>query len=202
MKKPLPVILLPLILLFSVSAVKAQVSFGVKGGLSFYNFTGSAVKDLGLNQSRSLKPGLIVGVISEIRLSKLFTLQPGLLYSQEGNYQKSGGDKSVYNFNYLNIPVMLQYRDRSGFFGETGPQWGYLLSSSNKTTSGDVTSETSITDQSQKQVFSWAIGCGWMFRTRIGINARSSWGLSSIFKGQSNLTNSGFNATVFYLFGR
>jgi hypothetical protein len=194
--------LLPVILVFSLTAAKAQVSFGVKGGLSFYNFTGSAVKDLGLNQSRSLKPGLILGVISEIKLSKQFTLQPGLLYSQEGNYQKSGGDKAVYSFNYLNLPIMLQYRDRSGFFGETGPQFGFLMSSKSKVTSGDVTTETSITDQSQKQVFSWAIGCGWMFKTRIGINARSSWGLSSIIKNQSNLTNSGFNATVFYLFGK
>jgi hypothetical protein len=183
-----------------MTAAKAQVSFGLKAGLSFYNFTGSAVKDLGLSDSRSLKPGLIAGVISEITLSKLFTLQPGLLYSQEGNYQKSGTDKSVYNFNYLNVPVMLQYRDHSGFFGETGPQLGFLLKGSNKLTSGDATTTTDVTSQSQKAVFSWNVGCGWLFKSGIGINARSSWGLSSIIKDQSSLTNSGFNATVFYLF--
>ncbi|HZE82953.1 MAG TPA: hypothetical protein VE035_01530 [Puia sp.] len=51
-----------------------------------------------------------------------------------------------------------------------------------------------------KLVFSWTVGCGWLFKSGIGINARSQWGISSIIKDQSGLTNSGFNATVFYLF--
>lgn len=189
--------LFTLILVFSFLFSQAQVRIGVKAGADFYNFTGKGVKDNSLDDHQQLKTGLVAGAFVEIPVSSVLSVQPSLLYSQEGNLQKDGNDKAIYKFDYLNLPVVLKYNHSSGFFGETGPQLGYKLNSKLKTIIGGTETETKLTNGLNDFLFSWTVGAGWKFKNGLGINARSQWGITSISDNEK-LTNSGFYASLTY----
>src|ERR1700754_4003136 len=108
----------------------AQITYGVKGGLNLSTVGGKDVS------GTSSLVGFHVGVQAGIPLTGAFNLQPELFYSAEGAKMKIGtdfdGDQIVTTtakarLNYLNLPVLLQYRHASGFLVQTGPQLGYLL---------------------------------------------------------------------------
>jgi hypothetical protein len=107
------------------------------------------------------------------------------------------------NSGYLNIPVLFKYGHSSGFFGETGPQLGFLLSANVK--SGGTS--TDVKSSYQSKDFSWAFGLGYFLNpVNIGIDARYNLGLTNLNKGGTGATgtvkNSVFQVGVFYLFGK
>ncbi|MBC7937675.1 MAG: PorT family protein [Rhizobacter sp.] len=188
-------LLLVLAIIFSAYA-HAQVEAGIKLGANLYNFLGEDSKPaIG---DKNLKPGIVAGVFTDIRLAKLFSVQPGLLYSEEGSIHKNGEDKITYKMNYLNLPLMLKCNLPSGFFGEIGPQVGYLLSAKVTTEVGDITITNKMAD-AKEVVFSGNIGCGWKFKNGLGINARSQWAFSNSIE-KVKVRNNGFYASVFYQF--
>jgi hypothetical protein len=69
----------------------------------------------------------------EIPLAKNFSIQPELLYAQQGtkislSYEVTNSHyKSNLDLNYLNIPVMLKYYVLKGLTVQAGPQIGILL---------------------------------------------------------------------------
>jgi hypothetical protein len=96
---------------------------------------------------------------------------------------------------------MVKYNDKSGFFGETGFQAGFLATAKQKIKINNTEVTNDVKDDQKGATFAWAIGCGYKFKSGIGINARSQWGISSINESR-NITSSGFNATVFYMLKR
>jgi hypothetical protein len=173
-------------------AVQAQVKFGVKAGGNLSMWGGDDAED-----SKS-KFGFHVGALANIPVSSMFSVQPEVLFSAEGAKFESGGDDINYNLNYINIPVLLQYNNPSGFYAETGPQIGLLMSA--KAKAGDESED--IKDFFKGSNFSWAIGAGYKMASGFGFGVRYNLGLGSILDADdSDIKQSNFGFGVSYTFG-
>lgn len=173
----------------------AQVQFGVKAGANFATLSGSG------SDGAKTKVGFHGGAFAHIPIANSFFLQPELVYSAQGATATEDGTNVSVNQNYLNIPVLVKYHHESGFFGETGPQMGFLLAANVKAggMSQDVKSSYKSTD------FSWAFGVGYQLSSLpAGIDFRYNLGLTNIPAESSTdhtVKNSVFQIGVFYMFG-
>ena len=174
----------------------AQIQFGIKAGANFSSLIGSDANGSGI------KVGFQGGALVAIPIASSFSLQPEVNYSIQGN--KSIPDGGAYNLKetYINVPVLIKYKRASGFFAETGPQIGFLLSAniSGGTGSGDVRSVYKPAD------LSWAFGLGYFVKSvNAGIDARYNIDLTNniaSWYGQGgSIYNSVIQVGVFYLFG-
>jgi hypothetical protein len=181
------------------SAIQAQIKIGVKGGLNLSTFSGKDAEDA------KSKTGFYAGVIGQFGLGEKFSVQPEVVYSTQGAKGKMEGDpgytfETKDEFNYINIPVLFQYKHSSGLFAQTGPQLGILLSAKEKMEgeSRDVKEYIKSTD------FGWAVGIGYLSKFNVGINARYNFGISKLgqqdVEGMSKVFNRVFQVGVFYLF--
>lgn len=133
MKKSI-LILYALFLCVTVMAQSQKVKLGLKAGLNISSLT---FDESELNSTS--KAGFTAGFMVEIPMAKNFSIQPELLYSQQGT-KTSFSDIDVTNSNfsstiqldYLNIPVMLKYYVAKGLSVQAGPQIGILLKANNK----------------------------------------------------------------------
>lgn len=184
-----------LLTVFSLAAADAQVQFGVKAGANFSTFTGDA-------SGAKMKVGFHGGALVALPLFSEFSLQPEVMFSGQGAKFSGSGLTATWSANYINVPVLFKYNNPTGFFAETGPQLGFLMSAKGKV-SGQ--SDVDLKDQLNSTDFSWAIGVGYLIKTaNIGIDARYNIGLSNIAKdngGGGSTKNSVFQVGVFYLFG-
>lgn len=108
------------------------VSWGVKANVNI-------ASDRNAPENRS-RTGFAAGLFMEVRLSDRFSIQPELLYSQQGSWQyltysaRTSGD-NVLQVDYLNLPILLKiYVYKNKLSVEVGPQFGYLLSAYEKRT--------------------------------------------------------------------
>jgi hypothetical protein len=182
-------IFLLIVMAGSFAAANAQISYGVKGGLNVANIGGEDVDD------NKAKLGFHLGGFVNVPVAERISVQPELVFSAQG--AKFEGD-SKYNLDYLNVPVLARYTIPSGFFAETGPQLGFLVSAKAKN-DGD---KTNVKDYFKKTDFSWALGVGYLMQSNMGVSARFNLGLSKLDEdGQSKVFNRVFQAGFFYVLG-
>ena len=175
--------------LFSFSAVAAssQILYGVKGGFNAATFTGNDVS------SPKFHPSFHIGGYINFLIKEKITLQPEVLFSGKG----AGFTGGSYRFGYINIPVLLQYNDPSGFFIEAGPQAGILISAKQKF-SGQAAFD--VKDIVKSTDYSLVGGIGYKMVRGFGVAARYDFGFF-------NIANSGIirNKTILlgilYTFG-
>jgi hypothetical protein len=173
----------------------AQIQFGVKAGTNFATLAGAG------SEGATTKVDFHGGGFARIPLVNSFFLQPELVYSRQGAKATSDGYVININQSYLNIPVLAKWQHSSGFYGETGPQLGFLLAANVSAggSSQDVRSSYKSTD------FSWAFGVGYKLPLiSAGIDARYNVGLSNIAAQEVSgypVRNSVFQLGVFYVFG-
>ncbi len=192
MKKSILVILSALV----TFVASAQIRFGVKGGVNIANISYSGSESQPPTQSIT---GYNGGAFLEIPLLSKWNLQPEVVYSAQGTTFNSQNMDVKVNYNYLNIPILLKYHHASGFFAETGPQYGFLLTA--KEISGDLSGD--IKSDTKSGDFSWVFGVGYKVPViNIGVDARYNLGLTNIADDASNgtLKNSVFQFGVFYIF--
>jgi len=171
---------------------EAQVHFGVKAG---YNLSDIYISGTNVTSEVKSKSGFNAGVFSTIQLSKLFALQPEVFYSEQGAQRKDSS--ANVNYNYLNVPILIKYQLYSGIFIETGPQVGFLLNSSYKST----TFSEDLNFISKSTAFSWAFGAGYKLSSiNLGFDIRYNLGISNIQTYSWTTTNSVFQIDLFYLF--
>lgn len=181
-------------------ATKAQqIKYGVKAGVNLANVSGDV-------EDNKMKIGFNAGAFAKISLTDVISLQPELLLSTQGAKEKGSFEGVSYevknNVTYLNIPVLAQYNTASGFYGETGPQFGFLLSAKAKTDDG----KQDIKDGLKTLDLSWAFGVGYLTQSNVGVNVRYNLGLSNMSdaKGIDNdakMRNSVFQVGIFYVLG-
>lgn len=169
---------------------QAQSRFGFKGGVNLANVSG----DLPTKMKISFHAGALV----KISVSEIFSIQPELVYSNQG--AKIEELDASLDLGYLNLPILAQ-ANFSGFVAETGPQVGYLMSGKVKADgqSGDIKDDLNAID------FSWAVGLAYqMPGSGLGISARYNIGLGSINKTDSEgkAKNSVIQLGFHYLLGR
>lgn len=191
------------IALVTFSFANAQeVSYGLKAGLNYSNWSFST-EDMGDFDSRL---SFHVGGVVELGLSDKFSVQPEILYSSVGaqidsselTARVASDDKIVFALDYLSIPVMAKYYVAEGFSLEAGPQIGILLSANYKFDgeSEDIKEGYKSTD------FSAGIGAGYKMENGLFINARYVLGLSNIWEdsGDEWEKNNAFQFSLGYKF--
>lgn len=159
---------------------KGHVNLGVKGGINMYNIYNDD------NTNYDQITGYYFGLLGHIHLNSQWAIQPELVYSTQG--AKNGS--IIYNLDYINVPVQLQYMFDNGFRIQAGPQLGFLVRADNK-------------DNLSPIDFGVGFGVSYVVpSTGFGIDVRYNLGLSNINKDDAvKSTNRGFQMGVFYIFG-
>ncbi|MNS40489.1 hypothetical protein D3C86_301730 [compost metagenome] len=178
-----------------VMAQTEKVKLGVKAGLNISSLT---FDDKELDSSD--KTGFTAGLMAEIPLAKNFSVQPELLYSQQGmklSYSDAEVQNSHYKstiaLNYLNIPVMLKYYVVKGLSIQAGPQVGILLKANNKYQDNflgyDNHEEMDLKDYSNGVDASVNFGLGYQFKGKFYADARYNLSYTNVFKDVTANTN-------------
>jgi Outer membrane protein beta-barrel domain len=139
-----------LVLLFAATAINAQLSIGILGGVNFSKFkqdidysgtyfVRSDVRDL------KMKTCFVIGIPLEIRFSEKFAAYTEFKYQQKGmraytedSYidEKTTIDGST-TINYLELPLQVKYYVTSGkmkTYVMFGPSFGYAIKGHSKYT--------------------------------------------------------------------
>ena len=214
MKKSM-LVLCTLLLCATITAQTEKVKIGVKAGLNIASLT---FDENELESSQ--KTGFTAGIMAEIPLAKNFSVQPEVLYSQQGmKFSYSDIDvanssyKSTITLNYLNIPVMLKYYVLKGLSVQAGPQIGILLKSNNKYQDNflgyDNHENYNLSDYTNAFDTSVNLGVGYQFKDKFYVDLRYNISYSDVFKEansngnyviNSDMRNRVFQITIGYFF--
>jgi len=210
MKKSL--LILGLALLGTTATTYAQeVKLGAKAGVNFAKLQGDDVEDA------DGRTGFHLGAIVEIPISEKFSVQPEVLYSQQGLQSESedGGVEveSKLKLDYITVPVLGKYYVSDGFSIEAGPQFGFLAKAEQEVEiSGAepdaVNGSTTIDIEDSIASFDLgaAIGAGYALDNGVFFQARYIIGLSNVDDSdegglfEDDLTNSNLQFSVGYKF--
>ncbi|MBS7232213.1 PorT family protein [Flavobacterium psychroterrae] len=202
-----------LFLSVTITAQNQKVKIGLKAGLNISNL---AIDESELNSSG--KTGFTAGIMVEIPIVKNFSLQPEVLYSQQGTKSSffdpdvtNSNYKSTIDLNYLNIPVMLKYYVLKGLSVQAGPQIGILLKANNKYQDNFLGYENqesfNLKDYSSGIDTSVNFGLGYQFKDKFYTDLRYNISYSNVFKEgdanhfiNSDMKNRVFQVTVGYFF--
>lgn len=167
-------------------------NFGIKAALNMSKFAGDD-KDFGTGLDPKFRMGVAFGGFAHISFSDQFGFQPELLYSMEGAKYEESGLEATIKTDYINIPLLIQYK-ASGFYAETGPQIGFLMSAKAE--------DEDIKDGMKGTNISWLIGLGYKLPSGFGFGARYNLGLSNIVdEDEADVKTGGFQIALFYSFG-
>ena len=115
------------------------------------NFRGGALIGLSMNQidgdtySGYYKPGLIAGAVVDRAFSDNFSMAMEFKFLQKGsrasyNIDTESGEYYRAVINYMQIPVLLQYRFWNHFWGEAGLGIAYCIGAKEEDDYGEITS--------------------------------------------------------------
>ena len=174
------------------STQKTKLRLGLRAGLN--GSTTSAGFGAGNTfKNPSIKLGLMAGITLQAPLGGDFYLQPELLYSQEGSLQEGIiGSVTDANYvlifttklNFINVPVLLQYNKGKGFYAETGPQAGFLMTARlrNEFPPAGLNKEADIAN-TKGITLNWVGGAGYTFASGWGAGLRYTAGLTNFYEG-------------------
>ncbi|MDB5205865.1 MAG: PorT family protein [Flavisolibacter sp.] len=164
-------------------ASNAQVMhFGLKGGLNMASLANNE------NNSIDNRIAYHAGLFANIPVSPQIAIQPEAVYSSQGAKYPFGNEKLNLNLNYVNIPVMVQAMVGKGFYGEAGPQLGFLTSVSDKINDTELGAVEK--DDFKSTDISLGVGLGFKGASGFGINTRYNFGLTNINNaGTANIKN-------------
>ncbi|MBL3656099.1 porin family protein [Fulvivirga sediminis] len=163
------------------SAVKAQVSGGVKGAL---NFATTVSPENDFDTDTKIAPA--AGGFIEFGLVDKLSFQPELLLSFQGSRTKSGGTTSKLNLTYINIPLIFKYEIVGGLHAELGPQLGFLIAAHSKVKNDGYEEKRDVKDNLEGTDLGLNIGLGYEVQNLI-FDLRYYWGWSKIYEtGRNN----------------
>ncbi len=155
------------LLLSFVNTASAQVRFGVKAGLNLANISFSNLGEI--EPSTSMLPTFMVGGQVEFDFTENLGVGVGLQLNGKGTKIETEflGEKFSTKTSpmYLQVPVMLQYRN-SGFFAGVGPYVGFGLFGKSKTDgadSEDISFGNSVDDDFAPLDFGAGVELGYEF---------------------------------------
>lgn len=167
------------------------------------------------------------GIYADLPLSNLISMQPSVLYTQKGGTVEanvpdylsiSGGSGSsasseYSNFtgsvrmNYIDVPVLINFKTADGFSFVGGPQLSFLLAQHSSfleySTAGSVYSGSDSTNGFKKIVVGGNVGIGYSFMEHAGINLYYQFDFERIADNSTGANppkNSGVSLSVSYLF--
>lgn len=173
--------------------------YGVKAGLNLASLTNSP-------SDANSRVSFHAGVVAEFKIAQNFSIQPELLYSEQGlkyDFEDSGiRYKSTWKFNYLNLPVLAKYYVMEGLSIEAGPQIGYRLSAKIKAKADGVGSGVVDMKDSTKAIdFGLAGGVAYDLPIGVFFQARYIAGISKVNDDNDGKVKNGvFQVSVGYKF--
>lgn len=199
--------LLIISLLVSGLAFSQDVTVGVRAGIISSGIRGDASDNLsqllestnGILQTHE-RTGFFAGVNTNIPVGEIFSIEPGLYYTQKGydlkgNLNIKGVDflganiKASLQTAYIELPVLLK-GNFGGFQIFAGPEISYLTSANLKTTAGilgvDLLNKTiDASGQFNNWDASLTGGIGYQFSNGLSIMASYDYGLMKMDAGES-----------------
>lgn len=180
---------LTIILLFSVmtTGTYAQGLFwGAKAGFNGASMSNAKMGFVGVGTVNygGFKPSFHIGAFMEYQFSSKWAIQPELVYSRQGGFDKVGDVKLWYRSNYINVPILAKwYAVPEKFSIDFGPQVGFSLKHDIKAKANGVTATEKI-DNSELNTIDFAVAAGvtYYFTPMIGVNARYNLSLTDIVK--------------------
>jgi hypothetical protein len=183
------------LIIFTGKTIAAQESvlFGAKAGINFTNMTSDSFSD------NNTKTGIHLGLVAEIPLSNRFSIQPEVLYAQQGTSADvimigSGPKKTEYKLDYIQLAVLAKIYLTESISIEAGPSFNFLV---NEEISGEQT------DCGSSFEFSGAIGASYKFRGGFFGNLRYIKGFSDALNSENyanTYKNSAFQLGVGFMF--
>ncbi|MFV8373315.1 porin family protein [Flavobacterium sp. LB2P74] len=132
---------------------------GIKGG---YNLAAVSFDGDGETEQRH---GFHIGVYGESFISESFSIQPELMYSQQGYKITNSSGTFTQKLDYINLPLMLKAYPSQNFFLEAGPQIGLAVSHKE-----EYDGLFSGSQQYDPNNFDWGMNFGGGFKTDSGIS--------------------------------
>lgn len=199
-------ILLAIAALFTTGIfAQSKTTFGVRGGINFYNWNGK--NENGDNLDNKLKTGFNVGVNAEIPVGIDFYLQPGLLFTTKG--AKSKDIDLTRTVSYLELPINFIYKPELGegkMLLGFGPYIAYAVGG--KSDFGGVKTDIEFgNDPTELKPFDAGANllAGYEFSNNFSFQLNASLGLTSMRNRpagdtKSTLKNTGFGVSLGYRF--
>lgn len=157
-----------------IAFAQKNVQFGVKAGLNIASLRDDLVEDA----KATPRKGVHAGFLAHIHLNRHWAIQPEVTYSTQGANYDYGTFTGKDKFDYINVPVLVQYLTKGGLRIQTGPQLGYMVSGTFKPNNGPEVNKTDI----KSTDFSWAFGLGYITKSGFGIDGRYNLGVSNLYK--------------------
>lgn len=176
------------IAVLSFATTQAQeFKFGVKAGLNVATIGGDfGIADFDEQSDTKSTIGFHVGGLAEIVLSDKFSLQPELMFSQQGaktEFTFVGDPEDNFDvettLSYINLPIMAKFYPVENFSIELGPQFGFLVSDKDvDSQDGTLSGE----DAPKYKSFDYGlnVGLGYKLDNGIFFQARYNIGLAKI----------------------
>lgn len=189
--------------LLGITQSQAQVSFkpGIRAGLNFSHFTqGSGNNGYYYDSNGNYVPNTTtdnytpktdfnVGFYGALHLTKYYTLQPEINYSNQGSYLESGITKTKIDVSYLSIGVINKFTFTDKFNFHVGPTIDFIVDKARYLgTESDVD-------------LAFTAGFGYNFTPNFGIEGRIKKGIVPvIYNYGSDHTNVVFQLGITYTF--
>jgi len=201
-----------LFLVLYTFAATAFAQLGIQAGANIANLTYK------LTTAKKPKPVIAfqVGVVYDMAFSENLYLNTGLLYSGRGSNYKNSYDslgttidfEHKTSLNYLNVPINILYKTKSGLYLKAGPYLAYAISGRIKlssTVNGKTSKDTYDFKFGKEETnpldYGLGIGLGMDFNNiRVGLGY--DLGFSNLFNDDVNITtNRAIVVTAAYYFG-
>jgi hypothetical protein len=171
---------------FSQPAVETDiplsaVRFGIKGGLNVSYETTS-------KSSSDTRAGIHAGILVEVPVARNISVQPELVYSQQGCSFQSNNKTYTEKWDYINIPLMFRFYVLDRRLGiEGGPQIGVLVNG----TISDGRTSVNLRDVYDVNDIDVAIcfGVSYSITDNFEIGLRSNVGVLKVTKNNENTGN-------------
>lgn len=162
-----------LLLFVALSASAQEFHLIPKIGLNLANIT---------NADGEMKPGVNVGLATEIRFNETFALEPGIFYSMQGSKDSEDSYSAKIKNDYINIPIYAKAYLVKGFHAFAGPQFGFLTRSKTCVSDFDTDVTTDTKDAFNKFDFSLGVGVGYQFDMGLNVSMNYNIGITDTLK--------------------
>lgn len=178
-----------------------SISFGVKGGVNF----ATAVNTDDNFETPESRTSFHVGVLAEMPITDMFSIQAEALYSGQGydlHFEGPDDDNAEVQLDYINVPVLAKFYLIKGLSIEAGPQFSFLVNDefdlNPNSNDGDVPLDELDYEVSN---FDFGMAAGLSFQTDMGLFAsgRYTRGFTDIYDDLGH-QNSVFQISLGYKF--
>lgn len=158
------------------------LQLGVRAGLNMSTLNG----DMPAGVDTKSLTGFHVGLFTEIPVAPRFSIQPEVIYSEQGTTFESSisgvNAEADIKTQYVNVPILAKVYVAEGFNIQAGPQIGFLTGAEFQSSGID---DIDIKDDMKGTDFGLLLGAGYKLPMGLTIDARYNLGLSNTLDDNS-----------------